>query len=284
VKNTLPVPITEINAGTSRFWMHRPQGVVADAVSLIWASEGVAAFREERIIPDGAGVLLFNFGDAVRSEAAGSGETTLFNRVMLSGVFTHAASMFYQPGMQHEQLGIIFYPYAIGQLLGCTAEAVSNIAITQTDLPAHLHLLWEQLAACTHPAQRILLVLQWLQNQLHSAPLSQPLVQFIRRYRHETAAEITARTGYSQQHLNRLLRRDTGVNLKTLQRIFRLNDAVQVLSLPSQHSDNLTALAVDAGYFDQAHFNHEFKAMTGFTPAAFRKMGGVVAGRVIYLH
>jgi hypothetical protein len=68
VKNTLPVPITEINAGTSRFWMHRPQGVVADAVSLIWASAGVAAFREERIIPDGAGVLLFNFGDAARKK------------------------------------------------------------------------------------------------------------------------------------------------------------------------------------------------------------------------
>jgi hypothetical protein len=33
-----PSPITEIVAGTSRFWMHRQQGLVADAVSLIWAS------------------------------------------------------------------------------------------------------------------------------------------------------------------------------------------------------------------------------------------------------
>ncbi len=61
-------------------------------------------------------------------------------------------------------------------------------------------------------------------------------------------------------------REELGVPPKALARILRFERAVGRL----RAGDDLAALALDAGYYDQAHFNRDFRAFAGATPTAYR--------------
>ena len=40
-----------------------------------------------------------------------------------------------------------------------------------------------------------------------------------------------------------------------------------------KHKKSMTQLTFDNGYYDQSHFIHDFKSLTGLTPKAFFKAG-----------
>jgi AraC-like DNA-binding protein len=61
--------------------------------------------------------------------------------------------------------------------------------------------------------------------------------------------------------------RAIGVSPKWLIRCFRLQDALE--RLETGIDVNLSALAQDLGYFDQAHFTRDFKQITGVSPGRY---------------
>lgn len=76
-------------------------------------------------------------------------------------------------------------------------------------------------------------------------------------------------SGYSSRHLSRLFREGAGMGYKSYLRVLRINAAARRLRAGPE-SLTLTALAQDLGYFDQAHFIHDFKATCGVTPGTYR--------------
>lgn len=79
---------------------------------------------------------------------------------------------------------------------------------------------------------------------------------------------LAMETGYSSRHLARLFRERCGLSPKSLQRILRVNSAARRMQQPENVS--LTHLAQELGYFDQAHFIHDFRAVCGVTPGTYR--------------
>lgn len=79
---------------------------------------------------------------------------------------------------------------------------------------------------------------------------------------------LAEETGYSARHLSRLFRERCGLSPKGLQRVQRVNAAARLMQRPGSLS--LTGLAQELGYFDQAHFIHDFQAVCGVTPGAYR--------------
>ena len=59
----------------------------------------------------------------------------------------------------------------------------------------------------------------------------------------------------------------TGFTPKEYSRIVKFKNAVELLRTTT--SANLLTTAVDAGYYDLAHFSKEIKSMSGNTPASF---------------
>jgi len=54
------------------------------------------------------------------------------------------------------------------------------------------------------------------------------------------------------------------VNPKEFSRVQRFLHALRLLR--KQEHETLTETALACGYFDQAHFNHEFREFAGITP------------------
>lgn len=72
---------------------------------------------------------------------------------------------------------------------------------------------------------------------------------------------------WSKRHLQRLFSRYVGVSPKWVIQRYRLQEAADRL----HHSTNinLADMAIELGYFDQAHFIKNFKAIVGVTPTQY---------------
>ena len=70
-----------------------------------------------------------------------------------------------------------------------------------------------------------------------------------------------------QRHFERKFKHYTGFTPKEYSRIVKFKNAVELLRTTT--SANLLTTAVDAGYYDLAHFSKEIKSMSGNTPASF---------------
>ncbi|MBO1704111.1 helix-turn-helix domain-containing protein [Eubacterium callanderi] len=78
-----------------------------------------------------------------------------------------------------------------------------------------------------------------------------------------TAAE---KIGYSERHLQRLITEALGMRYKTFTRLTRINLAMQRME---KDPVAFTKLAHTLGYYDQSHFNHDFKAVCGISPTKY---------------
>lgn len=97
--------------------------------------------------------------------------------------------------------------------------------------------------------------------------------------------DVAVRCAVSTRTLQRLFERYVGVGPKWVIRRYRLHEATDRLAAGTATS--LAALALELGYFDQAHFAKDFAALVGVTPAEYAKeqvrgLRGAVRGGAPY--
>lgn len=80
--------------------------------------------------------------------------------------------------------------------------------------------------------------------------------------------EVARQSSYSERQLNRLFLTQIGMNIKNYARLTRFN---YVLKHIQKSPCFFAALSQQAGYFDQAHFDKDFKAISGVTPQKYLK-------------
>jgi AraC-like DNA-binding protein len=79
--------------------------------------------------------------------------------------------------------------------------------------------------------------------------------------------DLSVAAGVSSSHLGRRFKELIGVTPKRLARTYRFT--ATVFAIDPDAPIDWCGLAFDAGYFDQAHFGHEFRAFTGLTPTRY---------------
>ncbi len=87
-------------------------------------------------------------------------------------------------------------------------------------------------------------------------------------------AQLAAKPGVSNRQLTRRFQQTVGLIPKEFARVSRFLHVLSLLSDNSSHT--LTETAMACGYFDQAHFNHEFREMAGMAPGEFFNFPNVV--------
>jgi AraC-like DNA-binding protein len=81
--------------------------------------------------------------------------------------------------------------------------------------------------------------------------------------------DMVSRTGVSKRTLQRLFNRYVGVSPKWVIQRYRLQEAAELME--KGESPDWPILAQDMGYYDQAHFIKDFKAMIGRPPQEYIK-------------
>lgn len=84
-----------------------------------------------------------------------------------------------------------------------------------------------------------------------------------------TVDELAKRSLKSYSHFRKLFKEEIGLSPKEYIKVIRIQRAIQLLR--AKNKTSLTSLAYELGYFDQAHFIHDFKAITQSSPKIFAK-------------
>lgn len=79
--------------------------------------------------------------------------------------------------------------------------------------------------------------------------------------------DIQRTLGWSRRRLAERFREQVGLTPKAAARVLRFDRAATLLVQPGPRS--LASIALACGYYDQAHFNREFRRMAGCTPSQY---------------
>ena len=86
----------------------------------------------------------------------------------------------------------------------------------------------------------------------------------------KTVDDLAKDTGMGKRSLQRLFSEYVVVSPKRVIRRYRLHELIEESN--SGRKLNWSQLALELGYFDQAHLINDFKSMVGFSPAQYRKL------------
>ncbi len=130
--------------------------------------------------------------------------------------------------------------------------------------------LYQHLIEINDPNQRVTMVENYLEKIFGNKtpnPYALAAIEFYNQYKGRiTVKNMAEKLGYSKKQFERFFVQTVGITPKKYARLIRFQESMQLISTGSQ---SLTQVALTAGYFDQAHFNKEFKQFTGGSPEAF---------------
>jgi AraC-like DNA-binding protein len=156
-----------------------------------------------------------------------------------------------------------FFGMPMGEIAGQTVELEDLIGPAAGELA-------ERLAETPDWATRIDLFERAIARRLLAAPPLPPELEWAWQRLLESdgvvpIAALAEELGWSRRHLAVRFREELGMPPKALARLLRFERAVKRL----RAGDDLADLALDAGYYDQAHFNRDFRAFAGTTPTEY---------------
>ncbi|HKF56625.1 MAG TPA: helix-turn-helix domain-containing protein [Blastocatellia bacterium] len=171
--------------------------------------------------------------------------------------------------------GIKFLPGAFYPFLKSPVSRITNKVLCLTDVfDVDVHTLEDAIMSQTCDYKMIELAEAFLRERLpdrdEKVPEVRRIVERILTDREITSVDdVVDRTGMNKRALQRLFSRYVGASPKWVIKRYRLLEAAEQLA--SNQPADLSRLAVDLGYFDQAHFIKDFKSIVGKSPAEFAK-------------
>ena len=194
------------------------------------------------VLPDGCADLLFSSAPELQ----------------LVGNMTAARSFSLSKGT--DLLGVRFHPAMAVLFVQAPWQELANQSIPA----AGTRQLAEQIGATNQLVQRVAAIENWLRPVRDPGPVQRIVSAGATN---PPMDELSRQAGLSSRHLRRLFLAEIGLAPKHLFRILRFRRAIQRMAC----RQSFASLASEVGYYDQAHFIHEFREFSGgYTPAAWQ--------------
>lgn len=165
-----------------------------------------------------------------------------------------------------------FTPLGAFRLLGQPLHRLANrvVALDAIFGPGFRRLT-ERLYEANDWARRFDLLDRFLVSRIARTPVADPrAVEALHRLERSGGrigiGRLADEVDLGRKQLIALFHDQVGLAPKTLARLYRFDGAVRRLQRPGTA---LAEVAQDCGYYDQAHFNRDFRAFAGVSPTAF---------------
>lgn len=254
------VPIPRLRPFIQYLWASSNQG----------SSEGPIVAERERMIPSGCMHIVFRFSDQpIRIfKCLEDTEGDAFYRGAVAGM----RSAYYVKDIARSActVGASLRPGACEALFGIPADEVSGRHVALEDLWGNeARCLSERLQETNYFERRLEVFESFLANRLPRVSAIHPAIAHaLSRFSTTTdIGKIVEETGYSHRHFIQLFRQSVGISPRIYTRLVRFQRTLR-------HGVDKTRgrwidVALEAGYADQAHFNREFRELTGISPTEY---------------
>lgn len=264
---------------STTFITYAPPSQLTAFVDTLWLYESYRpSHTKERRLPDGSMELVINLHeDSIR--LYDSQHPDLFHSArgsVISGPQTEYVVL--DTACQSSMMGIHFKPGGAFPFLNLPAHELCGEIVS-------LDILWgtqanelrDQLRDAPNPESKFHILEQALVAHL-TRPLTQhPVVAFaLKEFQNathtRTIADITAQIGLSPKRFISLFSQEVGLTPKLFCRILRFQKTLQ--HMRSGRQIEWPEIALSCGYFDQAHFIHDFQAFSGLNPSSYLRQQG----------
>jgi AraC-like DNA-binding protein len=263
---------------------YAPSEALSAFIKCYWTLESSGApMEKQRIVPDGCMEMIFHYGDLYRQYTDES-NSIVQPRCFVFGQITHPLDI--EPTGETGIFAVRFYPFGFEPFSTITMSLLANKATPLNEIfeEAGRQLEKEVLSATTTEARIDLcehFFLKLLSEQ-HTVQRTVALCvdAMLKVNGSLSVKEISSRLDINRRQLERLFSEKIGLSPKQLSKIVRLQSALKLML--NEENTRLTSVAYDTDYYDQAHFNKDFKEFTGLTPKKFfsenLKMSGLFYG------
>ena len=251
---------------------HIPRPPLSAFVKVFWYWDSyLQPHAKERLLPDGCMTLVFNLSEerthTSRNERCASS--------MPSQVISGARSRYFEVETSNMvcTLGVQFQPGGAFPFFHIPACELDDQCVALEDVyGSAARSIRARLLDAPTPEDKFRTVEQWLLSRLakpleHHPAVHYATAQIVRNPIAQSVSRLVESIGFSQRHFNRLFAAQVGLTPKLFSRVRRFQRVIA--SIGSRDRVDWADLALDCGYYDQAHFVHDFRSFSGLTPAAY---------------
>jgi AraC-like DNA-binding protein len=269
-----------MHTGGIRYREYPVHAALAPFVKCIWSLESdqpVYDAPRERILPDGCVELVVHFHDPFRSHFA-NGASNLQPRSFVAGQMRNFLEI--EPAGRMGLIATRFRARGAYRFFPTPLSAVAAALVDLEEVWGKRARDWmEQITLAGGMAARVRIVEKALLDALREKDRADRAVDRCLHLIEAAAgqvrvAQLAPALGLCSRQLTRRFENAVGVSPKEFARVSRFLNGVR--RLRASRPGTLTETALECGYFDQAHFNHEFREFSGMTPGEFLVSPNVV--------
>ena len=270
--------------------LHKPRPPLDTFVESITYYRGfMPDHTKEKLLPDGAVEIIVDLTDRPKRlyDPDSHVELRAFRKSWISGM--RGRWLVIEAAPASSMLVVRFRPGGAYPFLGLPVEGLTDVVDCLDAVMARTAAsLRDRILEAIGPAERLGAAERWLLEQGSGRLETHPAVEYLTSRLFAPAglriADVVSEVGYSQRHLLGLFRRWVGMSPKHYQRIRRFQqvlhgaivqrDPGHDAARPEFRAVRLSEpdwadVALEFGYYDQAHLARDFKAFSGLSPRRY---------------
>ena len=237
-----------------------------------WSIEGeLSTPIQSKILSDGSVGFIINFANPY-AITINDDHQKQHSKVVLNGQTKYPSILHFE-----NELNAIGIRFKAGCAYGLFCEELVSFENKNIDFYDNAHWmfdsLYQELMCLNSNDEKILCIEMFLCKHLQKKKASnhkktQDIIAYINRFKGDVIIEdMCEHFNVSSRTLERIFKKEVGLNAKLFTRIIRLRHVRENLS--NLEVDNFSILGQERGFFDQSHFIKEFKYFMFETPKSY---------------
>lgn len=239
-------------------------------VESIWFAKGTVPYAREKISPTGSTVAVIVLGDPIIETANnGSGESVNTDSGFLVG--PHDGPIVNEPTGETHAVGVVATAVGAQPVFGIQPAVLRGRVVELGEWWEPTRRLRDALVDLADPEEKLDTLEQALVDHLKPSPPGldrvEEAVALLESDPTRSIASVADRVGISHAHLVREFTAIVGLTPRALSRLLRLRRLLEGIEVRGEVG--WASLAVELGWYDQAHLIRDFKRHTGATPTQY---------------